>query len=53
MRQVLVVGVFLGILVMLDGIANDYRITNLIVGTLILSIRDFLWFVGSLVGLTR
>lgn len=53
MRQVLVVGVFLGILVMADGISNDYRITNLVVGTLVLSIRDLVWFVGSLIGLTR
>lgn len=53
MRQILLVAVFLGVLILLDGAFNDYRVTHLITTTLIVSIRDFFWFVGSLVGLTR
>lgn len=53
MRQILVIAVFLGILIMLDGVVNDYRVTNLVTTTIIVSIRDFFWFVGNLVGLTR
>jgi hypothetical protein len=53
MRGILLIGVFLGILVMLDGVVNDYGVTHLITRTLVLSVRDFFWFVGNLVGLTR
>lgn len=53
MRQGLVIAVFLGVLIMLDGAVNDYRVTHLITTTLMTSIRDFFWFVGRLVGLTR
>lgn len=53
MRQVLLIAVFLGILIMLDGVVNDYGVTHLITRTVVISIRDFFWFVGNIVGLTR
>ncbi len=53
MRQGLVIAVFLGVLIMLDGAINDYRVTHLITTTVMVSIRDFFWFVGGLVGLVR
>lgn len=53
MRQLLLFAVFLGILVMIDGITNDYRMTQLFIDAFFISMRDFLWFVGSLIGLTR
>ena len=53
MQRPLVIAIFIGCLILIDGIVNDYKFSNIVFGAIATSVNDFFWFVGRLVGLTR
>lgn len=53
MRQNLVIAVFVGTLVMMDGAANNYRITNMAIAAGLDAVHGFTWLVSGLLGLAR